>query len=869
MPILAISRQPVLHPGELADSTLFLNTPFDFFERANSYTCPLGPKPGSAWILMLRVVQDRLDVNAFHELRWADGKNLLTIPSLSIVKSSTMNMARRGDGDAARLVEFRDKRHQLGMFSSIDAQYNVRIPAPSTTSGTGLYYTDSLNSGSTWTWQTLVTNVWAALPSTAGTAPTLPYSPDDKPEGFRFIGVNAWEALHVVLEKINCTTAYDPIADTFSYVRLGTTQAGLAAKLAGLTRRLMYDYDPGSDFQLGNMPATVRVFFHRREEAHGWERDTPNASNWEMFPAVSKDRATSIAGALSGSVLAVWDDLPALFNSAGANSNSAALQTRANEIGDNIRDRIDVSEERGRRMYSGLVEDILPGSEVSEVRWRDFGDETGLVTEIVRIPLREGSAFFELKRNVATAGGFVGEKLQTTDLARATHPLWPRLGQIVQVNDGASADGAELTATGGFFPGFVHRWANGAYGNLEACWIRPVDLDPDDAEATVIKLRQLDRFVGRLSGIETVSSDTRPVYLVRSGAKAADIHDVSADTGTTVTIDAGDTVDFDTTDGDFDTEANSQSLRGLVVKVSNPGGGTTKRLEHAIDKSPVQNIVLSGSKASGGPVLGRDVTRNSIELEASVNSITNLVGTSGKITFTVSDPLAFIRDDAGPTTVNLDYRDTLEFIADKDDFTVTKLGSVVTVNLASSAAGLPIGAFIPSYLAPILDNGKFFLDRNGVADLDWALADGLSNVGGSGIKLATQSGTEESFFIRPRPGTTGNAADTAFGRSVNAGAVDDDEVRIQVSVADHVDHIHTVATDTCHGDVVGATHFDFSTAAAQNTSIQLASPGGGALTLSHTVTLTLTNNQGTTSPAGEHVEMTPPYKELYWFERVA
>lgn len=710
MPILAISRQPVLHPGELADSTLFLNTPFDFFERANSYTCPLGPKPGSAWILMLRVVQDRLDVNAFHELRWADGTNLLTIPSLSIVKSTTMNIARAGDADAARLVEFRDKRHQLGMFSSIDAQYNVRIPAPSTTSGTGLYYTDSLNSGSTWTWQTLVTNVWASLPSTAGTAPTLPYTPDDKPEGFRFIGVNAWEALHVVLKKIGCTTAYDPIADTFSYVRLGTTQAGLAASLTGLTNRLMYDYDPGSDFQLGNMPETVRVFFHRREEAHGWERDTPDSSNWEMTPAVSKDRATSITGVLSGSVKVVWDDLPALFDAANVNSNSAALQTRANEIGDNIRDRIDVSEERFRRMYSGLVEDILPGSEVSEVRWRDFGDETGLVTEIVRIPLSEGSAFFELKRNAATGGGFVGEKLETTDLARGTHPLWPRLAQTVQVDDGASADGAKLTANvDGLFDGFVHRWANGAWTQLEACWIRPVNLATDNDEDTVVKLRQKDRFVGKLSGIETSGGTTQPVYAV---------HD----------------------------------------------GGIT--------------------------------------------------------------------------------------------------------------GGLPIGAVICDVLLPIEDGttDKYYIDRDGVLDTDWALMDGKSNLTpGSGVAVWDRKGTDsDTFFVRAKD-SLAVANNTAAGRTVPSGDPNVDVITLQ----DHNDHTHEIL-ELCEKQFVLGTGADpklcaFEIGAGGACDTECTSVVRDPLLCSDPApegVLVHAFDNGQRANLKEFL-VTPPNKQLHWFERVA
>ncbi len=296
-----IGGRSCLHPGEAFRAAQDNATPFDFWQRANSYSCPLGAEPGSAWLLMLRNDLDKLDGNTSHQLKWVDGKRTLTIASLVIVKSSVMNLALAGDKKAACLVEFQDERRILKKFSSINSQYNVRIPAPSTTSGAGLYYTDSIDTSVVWTWQTMLDDIWENLPGAAvGSGPALPYTPDGTPDGWRWIGESAWDALHEVLAKVNCTTAYNPILDTHSYIRLGTTQAGLAASLTSLKNRLMYDYDPGQDNQLANMPATVRVFFQRRELYHGIERDTPDGSNWEMAPAVSKDRATSITGATTG-----------------------------------------------------------------------------------------------------------------------------------------------------------------------------------------------------------------------------------------------------------------------------------------------------------------------------------------------------------------------------------------------------------------------------------------------------------------------------------------------------------------------------------------------------------------------------------------
>ncbi len=513
-----LGGKPLLHPGVLQESAQRLRTPRDFWQRANSFRCPLGPNPGVAWVLMRRRDFDTLDKNAFHKLKFTEGARSVTIKKLGIVKRSTMNLALAADKDAAVLVRLEDCRRQLRM-SSVHKQYNVRRPAPNTTSGTGLYYTDSLNGGSLWTWETSQSDLWGQLPTCAGSAPQLPYSPDGNPEGFRFIGVTAWDALHAVLGKIDVAVKYDPIADAFSYVRLGTTQSGLSGAFVGLADRLMYDYDPADDLQLANMPATVRVFFWRREQYHGIEKDTPDASNWEMSPAVSKDYSTGITGASAGTQLVLWDDLPALYDLAGTNTNSAALQTRADEIGANVVNRIDTSEERLRRIYCGVVSTILPGSEISEVIWRDYGDETGLVTEFLRRPLQELDQIHQ-SPPIPTFSS-TNEHLMPPDLSRNTHPLWPRVAQTVQVDDGSSSTGTTLTANaGGLFPGFVHRWAAGSYGQLEACWIRPADLDnvASPSESTVIGLRQKDRFPGRLSGCDTVAGDTRPTYLVRSGS---------------------------------------------------------------------------------------------------------------------------------------------------------------------------------------------------------------------------------------------------------------------------------------------------------------------------------------------------------------
>ncbi len=517
--IIYIDGKRCQDPGELKISADENQTPLDFWSRANSYTCPLGPDPGSAWAILTRADANTLAHDSFHSMRFEDGLTNETISSLGIVRQFAMNRALAGDEKATVLIELQDKRRQLRM-SDINVQYNVRIPAPSVTAGTSLYYTESRNGGALWTWQTMLDDIWGALPSIAGTAPTLPFSPDATPEGFRFVGVNAWDALHVVLTKLQVTTRLDPFEDEFSYIRLGVEQT---LNLSDFAERLVYDYDPGQAYNLSKMPEKVRVYFGRRELYQGIEKDTTQAGNWEMDPFTSIDVATNVSGALAGTVQKVWDDLAATIDGAGSVDNGAALTSRANEVTAGIVAKLNVSHERNRKLYEGIIT-FLPGSQVTEVIWRNYGDGNGLFTELIQSPKSaalEGSGV----ATVASGNGLavVGEHLESPDLSRNQYPLWPRLPQPVIVDDGTTDTGEDVAANGdGLIPGFVRRYVTG-WSTLDACWIRPIDLEGGlgPSEANVVPLRQRDTVMGRLSGSITSGGSTLPLYLVRKGVEAA------------------------------------------------------------------------------------------------------------------------------------------------------------------------------------------------------------------------------------------------------------------------------------------------------------------------------------------------------------
>ena len=515
----------VIHPAKVKQYADKWGTPQEFWGKANSYTNPLGKEPGNLWLLMRRKDVYEMTATGTYSLTIVDTPNnqTVTAPGFSIVKAYSVVLAEAETDDAVYLVQAQDARGDMA-YSSINKQYNIRHPAPNAFSGATLYYPESLNSGSIWTWETMFGDIWTNLPDSAGSAPTLPYTPHGTPEGFRFIGVSAWDALHVVLEKIGCTTKYEPTGGAITVVRLGTTDQTLTTTFEDLKPRLMYEGDPLTGFFASSMPETIEVFFRRKDEYYGTESDTPRTGNWEMTPAYSKTVATGVDGAASGSIFPVWDDLPALWSSTtGTWSNSATMDARAAEVASNIEDRIRREQERLARIYSGIVTSVPPGPEVSEVKWRHYGDsragtEVGTVTEIRNRPpeppmpvaVRRGMSFSEIEATTT-------ENLLPPDFSRGTHPVYPRVSQMVKVVNTGSPAGYTVSANGnGLHPGKVYVIKGTTMTVQEDCWI--LFIDQFDSKAGAVSVVNHDYYIGRLYGAYSSGGTVYPLYTARSGS---------------------------------------------------------------------------------------------------------------------------------------------------------------------------------------------------------------------------------------------------------------------------------------------------------------------------------------------------------------
>lgn len=236
------------------------------------------------------------------------------------------------------------------------------------------------------------------------------------------------------------------------------------------------------------------------------------------------------------------------------------------------------------------------------------------------------------------------------------------------------------------------------------------------------------------------------------------------------------------------------------------------------------------------------------------NTFCEVRGSGNNLTWAYGKVAGIKDDQPSPNTETLFPTETIHFqtVKPAGNVSVSKISNEIDVEIDVDA--LPIGAMIMGTKAPVdPGTGKFYLDRGGVADTDWALMDGSSNVTpGSGIDM-------QGYFARGSSGG-GSPSNAAFGRTGSA-TTNSDEVTIDV--ADHVEHYHEHQPDTCHCDVAGSsTHFDFSALTGKLTS-GARDINNNPLTLAHS--MNLTNNQA----SGDNVELLPAHKQIHFFERVA
>lgn len=473
--------------------------------KANSYICPVGPIPGRAWVLMIRSEWDKIKTNTSHTLKFAGSRASASIGSLYAIKADRLLAGQQDDSNAILMIELADKRILLERFTdTLNESYNIRSYASPTR-----YLTGTAQAS----WTAALSDLWSNVSTLAGSYPGLPYVPPGVPEDFQFLGVNAWAAIHEMLGVIGCTTAYDPLQETFSIVRVGASQSVSSLPTPIFDAEIATGVGP-------QIPATVRVYFHDSYRSYGQERDTELATNWAATgPSTISNQATGVSGVVSGTVVPIWTHLARELDENNSDANAADRTTWAALVATNY--LLDKQTGRSYTQYEGVLTDVLPGSQVKAVMWRHWGDHLGAtVTEILQHP-GVPTSIDQTDKGPSCCLKGLGENIAPPDIGRKTFPNYPRLPNIVRVIDAGEDAGQFIQPNASdLHPGTVKRWVAGSMATLDDCWIKFVD-DWGNQTGDIGAVNGEYYGPARLCGLETHSADQRPLYLVRRGMIAS------------------------------------------------------------------------------------------------------------------------------------------------------------------------------------------------------------------------------------------------------------------------------------------------------------------------------------------------------------
>ncbi len=429
-------------------AALGLPVPADF-GRANCFLSPLGEAPGRGWLLLSRASLNALTLDSLQSLVLTDDLGTtLTFHSLVYVTARNLMSGVVGDASALYLVEIADSRwrcHNAIYSVPLVKQYNVRAPAWG-----GVYYDDSRNAGSDWTWTTLITDVWNTMSAQLGTFPSLPVSPNGTPEGWIFNGEPAWQALNQLLWRVGCAVACDLTKSTaqYSIVQVGATDTVNSSLITSVEAKGKRIADEEFIEAIrGRVPYGVEVAFHRQQSDYGTERTTPkDLTQWNQHAiytvqVVGPDSASAEPGVYT----LLWDDLPALYDATGTLTNSAALSTRATErSNDYFRMLRTNGGTRLHKTYSGIY-GFTPGSILKGVAWRESPEFGAFTTEIVRHPFRM------LRSDDAGQWMPSGQGVGSTQLQAPfwgpQFPVYPHLMQCLRLGNGTPDGSGRFDAT--------------------------------------------------------------------------------------------------------------------------------------------------------------------------------------------------------------------------------------------------------------------------------------------------------------------------------------------------------------------------------------------------------------------------------------
>lgn len=370
----------------IKDRVRFRRDSLDSLERANSFYCPVGRWSFRGWVLLPRYEYDKLDKYStalqLNIGNTTSPDNVGTLKNLSIVQARCVTRGLVTDPNALYLVELTDPR---GILSNewfqfpATTQYNIRVPAYPQT-----FHPSSMNSGTTWTWTTMVQNLWQSMPL-LGTWPGLPNVPSSTPEGFWFPGVSAWEALCEVLDHLGMAVACNlTSANPYTIIDVGATDATFTAIQTRWATNLEDDLEY-IDTGAGRVPKTVVVLFKRRNATYGTEETVRYDSlQWDMTPYYSLSISPAAYASATGTHY-LWSDFTVRYDQDGS-PLAADMATATTIATDRVTQYYDRITGVMDQTYAGALP-FVTGSMVGGICWKqDNRERSGWRTHIVRGP---------------------------------------------------------------------------------------------------------------------------------------------------------------------------------------------------------------------------------------------------------------------------------------------------------------------------------------------------------------------------------------------------------------------------------------------------------------------------------------------------
>lgn len=401
----------------------------NWYRKANSYRCAVGPEPGYAWVLMQQDELKKLDSRQPQDLVLGIGAKSVTIKRLAFIQAQRLIPGASLDPDALYLVQLADARWFLKR-TYIQKNYNIRQ-----TCGTEDWADATTKdlAGTPWTFLEIVEDLYSKFSTFGGFLASATYSASNvhgslpsPPENLRFEGMSAWDALASLCQQCGFFLRYDPLLGDVWIMKVGTATdpypatdgdltagyGGAKSALAGvearfgltptsLTRTTTDELVEDSESILGSplVPASVSVVFPTNDTACGDFSEIAGSHGWYYRKEVTaatiraanpSDAYKFLDNTATGTTVTIHSTKFAHFSTSGltAATNDSSLTTLANTLATDYYTALGF-QATGRIVFGGIKQ-VIPGPTISEVIWRDWGD--GLHTEVARWAVPVGLA---------------------------------------------------------------------------------------------------------------------------------------------------------------------------------------------------------------------------------------------------------------------------------------------------------------------------------------------------------------------------------------------------------------------------------------------------------------------------------------------